>query len=72
DTSTLNIPFYDSSARGGNVNLAMNKVANVFSSVTPQCPIGLFDHLWFKSGSMSFNNLGRPANTCLISVLGTF
>jgi len=72
DTSTLNIPFTTAGwgARGGNVSLELDKAAHVYKPITgAQCPAGLYDFVWYKDASHNFNNLTRPQNTCLISVL---
>jgi hypothetical protein len=69
DTSTLNVVFKNAPARGGNISLDLDKAANVFKPVSGQCPSGLFDNVWYKDETYEFNNLQRPADTCLITVL---
>lgn len=70
DTSTLNVVFSNAPARGGNISLELDKVANVRSPIIgAQCPSGYFDHVWYKDATNNFTNLTRPTNTCLITVL---
>jgi hypothetical protein len=70
DTSTLNVVFTAFPARGGNISLELDKAANVRSPISgAQCPSGFFDYVWYKDATYNFNNLTRPADTCLITVL---
>ncbi len=70
DTSTLNVVFSNAPARGGNISLELDKAANVRRPITgAQCPSGLFDFVWYKDATYNFDNLTRPAGTCLIRVL---
>jgi len=70
DTSTLNVVFSDAPARGGNISLELDKVANVRRPISgAQCPSGLFDFVWYKDATNNFTNLPRPTNTCVIRVL---
>ncbi|NAZ07066.1 MAG: hypothetical protein GU344_03800 [Thermocrinis sp.] len=70
DTSTLNVVFSNARARGGNISLELDKAANVRSPISgAQCPIGVFDYVWYKDATRNFTNLARPTNTCLIRVL---
>ncbi len=70
DTSTLNLAFSETPARGGNISLELDKVANVVRPISgAQCPSGLFDNVRYKDATNNFTNLARPTNTCLIRVL---
>jgi len=70
DTSTLNVIFSEDPARGGNISLELDKVANVRRPISgAQCPSGLFDFVWYKDATNNFTNLPRPTNTCVIRVL---
>jgi|GEM_PF-6597638 len=72
DSSTLNVVFQLNIARGGNVSLELDRVANVRSPISgAQCPIYTFDFVWYKDATNNFDSLSRPANTCLITVLQT-
>jgi hypothetical protein len=70
DTSTLNVVFSSAPARGGNISLELDKAANVNTPVSgAKCPVGYYDHVWYKDATREFRELARPANTCLIRVL---
>ncbi len=70
NTSLLNVPFTDFSARGGNVKLhTLDKVANVYKPiVNAKCPSDYYDNVWYKDSTNNFNNLPAPPTACLFNV----
>ncbi|MGC8869313.1 MAG: hypothetical protein ACP5P7_06620, partial [Sulfurihydrogenibium sp.] len=72
NTSILNIKF-DSDATPGNVSLGLDKVANVYSPLNPQCPttttLKLYDTVYYKDATNEITIKNRPSDTCLVKVL---
>lgn len=77
NTTTLQVPFSTTllPARGGNVDLGLSKVVNVWSPIGGACvSVGLFDGLMYDDGTLTtpLQINSRPAGTCLFNVLKTW
>jgi hypothetical protein len=72
NTSILNIKFTSAATRG-NVSLGLDKVANVYSPLNPQCPTTttpkLYDTVKYKDATNEITIKNRPQDTCLVRVL---
>ncbi|HEV09023.1 MAG TPA: hypothetical protein ENO34_01335 [Sulfurihydrogenibium azorense] len=70
DSTTLAVPFLSAPARGGNISLSLDKVANVYSPVNAQCPYPYYDYVLYKDANYKDGiKINRPDKTCLINVL---